>query len=131
MSRIRYEIFGTVAEVISFDPKPDTMLEIILPKDADGFLSIDGVVVRLNLGIAHYDLRYISDGEHTPHLILGGGRITLPKIKKCGKLISLCECDADYIRSTSIRERRLSRRVAELEEEIEKLKACIYGTKIL
>ncbi|MBQ7387363.1 MAG: hypothetical protein IJW03_04260 [Clostridia bacterium] len=131
MSKIKYEIFDTDAEVVAFDQKYDASLELILPADCDGFLSIDGVVVRLNGGIAHYDLRYIADGEHTPHLVLGRGRIILPKIKKCGKLISLCECDSEYIRGTSIRERRLARRVRELEDEIEQLKRCIYGTKIL
>lgn len=131
MSKIRYEIFDTDAEAVSFEQTGDGVLLINLPADYEGFLSIDGVVKRLISGTASYDLRYIADGEHTPHLILRHGRIILPKIKKCGKIISLSECDSEYIRSSSIRERRLAARVKALEEEINQLKKCIYGTKIL
>ncbi len=131
MSRIKYEIFDKAAEVIGFEEDSDAVLELVLPSDYDGFLSIDNVVVRLEGGIARYDLRYIPDGEHTPSLILGRGRIILPRIKKSGRLIALCECDSDYIRDSSVRERHLAMRVKELEVEIEKLKTCIYGTKIL
>ena len=131
MSRIKYEIFDTEAEVISFDANGDTALELILPRELDGFISIDGVVTRLTDGVARYDLRYIADGEYAPQLVLRRGRIVLPKLKKCGRVISLSECDGDYMRSTSIRERRLAARVKALEEEIELLKKCIYGTKIL
>jgi hypothetical protein len=131
MSKIKYELFDTEAEIVSFEKNSDPTLDILLPADCDGFISIDGVVVRLNQGAASYDLRYIADGEHVPHLVLRRGRILLPKIKKCGRLISLPDCDSEYIRSTSIRERRLAARVNALEEEIELLKKCIYGTKIL
>jgi hypothetical protein len=131
MSKIKYEIFDAEAEVVSFEKNGDTTLDIVLPADCDGFVSIDGVVVRLERGVASYDLRYIADGEHVPHLVLRRGRILLPKIKKCGRLITLAECDSEYVRSTSIRERRLAARVNALEEEIELIKKCIYGTKLL
>lgn len=131
MSKIKYEIFGTDAEVVSFEQNGDGTLLISLPDEYNGFISVNGALAQLTNGTARYDLRYIEDGEHTPHLVLRHGRIALPKIKKLGRVITLAECDSEYIRSSSIRERRLAARVKVLEEEINQLKKCIYGTKIL
>lgn len=131
MSKIKYEIFDGECEAIKSEQDASDMLELVFSESLDGFVSLDGVVVRLTDGKARVDLRYVSDGEYTPHVILKNARLTLPKIKKLGRHIALTECDAEYARRTSIRERRLNRRVSELERELELIKACIYGTKIL
>ena len=130
MSKIKYELFGGECEAVGYESDGTGVLDLKLPEECDGFISLDGVAVRLCRGEARVDLRYVSDGEHVPHVILRSGRIALPKIKKCGNSIALAECDADFIRRTSIRERRLAARVNALEEEIELLKKRIYGTKI-
>lgn len=131
MSKIKYEIFDGECEALKHEQDASDILELVFSEQLDGFISLDGVVVRLTDGRARVDLRYVSDGEYTPYVILKNARLALPKIKKLGRHITLTECDADYARRTSIRERRLSRRVSELEKEIEQLKACIYGTKII
>lgn len=131
MSKIKYEIFDGNAEVTSFVCENDNKLEFVFPASCEGFLSIDGVVVRVSSGIGEFDIRYVSDGEFTPYLVMPHGRIALPKIKKSGRRISLCECSSEYIRGISLREYLLAERVKALEVEIERLKRCIYGTKIL
>ena len=131
MSRIKYEFFDGTAEVVSFNITGDNTITFIFPDSTEGFLSIDGVVVKVSAGIGEFDMRYVADGEFVPYLVMKHGRIALPKIRKAGRLLSLAECDSDYIRSISLREHLLAERVKALEVEIEALKKCIYGTKIL
>lgn len=131
MSKIKYQFFDGNAEIVSFIQSSDNTVHFIFPESCDGFLSIDGVVVKVVGGVCEFDLRYIGDGEFTPYLVMQHGRINLPKIRKCGRELSLIECDSEYIRNISLREYLLAERVKALEVEIERLKECVFGTKIL
>ena len=131
MSRVKYEFFGTDAEISAFTADGDGRLTLCFPAGTEGYLSIDGVVVRITDAMAHLDLRYVSDGEFRPILVLGHGRISLPPLKKAGKHVMICDPGADYIRDLSLRERRLSERVSELEDELRRIRESIYGRTIL
>ena len=130
MSRIKYEFFDGEAEVVSYKDDGTYIAEFVFPKSCEGFLSIDSVVVRVSEGCAQFDMRYIKDGEYTPSLVQKHGRILLPKIQKMGKALLLCECNDEYVRGVSLRERRLEARVKELEEEIAKLRKSVFGSTI-
>ena len=131
MSKVKYEFFGTDAEISAFTPDGDGRLTLCFPAGTEGYLSIDGVVVKITDATAHLDLRYVSDGEFRPILVLRHGRISLPTLKKAGKHVKICDPTPDYIRELSLRERRLSERVSELEAELCRIHESIYGRTIL
>ncbi len=131
MNKIKYEIFEGDAEVTAFSQGKKPYVEFSFTEPYDGFISIDEIVAEVTGGVALLDLRLIPDGEFCPVLILQRGRIVLPKVKKSAKRFCLCDCEADYIRKISLRERRLSERVEILERELEELKKSVYGTKII
>ena len=130
MSEIRYEIFDGEAEVVGFCSDGGRELTFRIEGSGDGFVSTDDVAARLKDGVASIDSRLISDGEHTPMLILKDRRIPLPGIKKSGSRVTLARCDEDYVRAVSLRAHRLTRRVKELEQTIESLCERVYGTTV-
>ena len=130
MSKIKYEFFDGEAEICAFKEDGTNIAEFIFPEGCEGFLSIDSVVVKVNSGRAEFDLRYLEDGAYSPALVRKNGRIILPKIKKAGKTLSICEHTDEYVRGVSLRERRLAERVKQLEEEIALLRKSVFGTTI-
>ncbi len=118
MSKIRYEIFGNDAEILEFTSDDESRLELLFSEKYEGLLSIDGIAARVSEGKCSFDMRLIDAGCFTPVLITKNKVIKLPEIKKSGKRVSLSECSDDYTRSISLRERRLSSRVAALEKEL-------------
>ena len=111
MSKIKYEFFGTDAEIASFSGNNDGRLSLCFPTGTIGYVTIDGVVIKVTDGTASVDLRYVSDGELRPILVTEHSRISLPPLKKAGKCVALCDPDADHIRALSLRERRLETRL--------------------
>ena len=130
MNKIKIEIFGKEAELLSFESDSSDGLAISFTEKYDGFISIDGVTQRVAGGEAVFDLRLISAGEFAPILILKDKTVSLPKIVKNGKRVRLGECDSNFIRRISLRERRLATRVRELEQEIAKLSKSVYENTI-
>ena len=118
MSKIRYELFGKEAEVISFTPSEGQLLDISFTENYEGLLSIDGVVSRVKDGYCQFDIRYIDEGEYTPLLVTKEDIIKLPCIKKNAKSVTLSKCADEYTRGVSLRERRLEERVSELEKQL-------------
>ena len=130
MSKVKYEIFGKEAEVVSFTPGEGQIFEISFTEDYEGLLSIDGVVSRVTNGYCHFDIRYVEEGEYTPLLVTKEDIIKLPCIKKCAKSVILSGCADEYTRRVSLRERRLEERVTELEKQLSSLTARINDTTI-
>ncbi len=130
MAKIGYKLFDGEVEVTRFDPEGGRELTIRIEGCEDGFISIDDVATRLKCGVAAMDIRLISDGEFTPALILKNARLPLPRIRKSGSSVTLSYCDEEYVRGVSLRGRELQKKVSELEESIEALKARVYGTTI-
>ena len=131
MSRIKYEFFGEDAEISALSESGDGRLTLCFPEGTDGYISIDDTVVKITNSTALVDLKYVDDGEFRPILVAERCRISLPPLKKAGKTVSACAPDSDYIRSLSLRERRLEKRVCELADEIHRLRTSVYGSKIL
>lgn len=130
MNKIKIELFEGDAEILSFESDGSDAVKFSFTESYNGFLSIDSIVSHVVEGECTVDLRLISSGEFAPILILEGGSINLPGIVKVGKKLRLSECDPDFIRRISIRERRLAKRVKTLESEVEKLKESIYKNTI-
>ena len=130
MSKIRIECFGGEAELLSFESDGNYIADISFSEAYDGFISIENILTRVSRGVCALDTRLISDGEYEPTLILEHGTVKLPRLKKCAKLLRPAECDSDYVRRISLRERRLTERVKTLEAEILKISKSVFGTTI-
>ena len=130
MSKIKLERFGDECELIGFDKCEDGYITFLFIELTDGFISIGHVVSRVVSGVCRFDARLIPNGVHEPRLILTDRVILLPKIIKSAHSVVAADCDSEYVREISLRERRLSERVKELESEIEKLRERIYGSRI-
>ena len=131
MSKIRYELFGSNAEISAFSSDDSGKLTMFFPDIRDGFLSLDGMAVRISDGVAVIDMRYVSDCEFRPTLIQENEKIDLPPLKKVGRCVQICAPGTDYIHALSLRERKLSKRVDALEREIAHIRESIYGKTIL
>ena len=131
MAKITYEIFDSEAEITEFIPDSGVTLELFVKDRSEGFITFGHHTLRLTGGRASIDVRLLDDGSFTPVLIEKSSRTPLPSVIKQGKRISVSYCDEDFVRALSIRERRLCRRVKELEEAIAALKGSVYGSTIL
>ncbi len=130
MNKIKIELFEKDAEVLAFASDSSDGISFSFTEDIDGFLSIDNITQHVTRGECVFDLRLLPSGEYTPLLIEKDKTVTLPKIVKNGKKIRLGECDSDFVRRISLRERRLAKRVLGLEGEIEKLSKSVYQNTI-
>ena len=73
----------------------------------------------------------IENGSYEPVLILQSKVVRLPRITKSGRKLKPFECTDEFVRSISLRERRLALRVVALEKELKELSSKIYDTTIL
>ena len=128
MSKIKYELFGCDAEISAFETDAATELLLDFGRSLEGLVSIENVVSRVTGGVCRFDSRLVDQGEHTPMLILKDKVITLPGIVKAGGKMRPALCTDEYTRNVSIRERRLSLRVEELEKAIKLLENKITRT---
>ena len=128
MSKIKYELFGKDAEIISFESDCEICLLLDFGKPLEGLVSVEDVVSRVNNGICSFDIRLIDQGEHQPMLILKDQVILLPGIVKSGTKICPAFCSDEYTRDVSIRERKLSLRVDALEKTLKILENKITRT---
>lgn len=130
MSKITIELFDNDAEAVEFEYTAGRLFEIRFNKALEGLVSIDGIVSRVSDGVCLYDTGFIEEGEHSPVLLIGNKIIKLPEIKKAAGRILLSKCSDEYVRSASLRERRLAARVKELEKRLEQLMGKLDGTTI-
>ena len=131
MNRISYEIFKEDAEITFFEGASDEIAEFSFSEVEEGLLSIGGIVARVSGGKCRLDLRLIENGSYEPVLILQSKVVRLPRITKSGRKLKPFECTDEFVRSISLRERRLALRVVALEKELKELSSKIYDTTIL
>ena len=131
MNEIAIEIFGSEAELLSSECGNRGALRLAFTGINEGFVSIDGVVCPVKEGKCIFDTRLISRGVHEPRLIMKGSSVPLPKIVKGRDTVSPAEHSADYVRSISLRERRLEARVGELEAKISEISNAIYRNTVI
>ena len=131
MNKLYIELYGTEAELISFEKGQSHMLEFSFADAYDGFITAGGITARVCEGRCVMDIRLMDDGETTPVLICKNSRIPLPKITKLGSAVTPAGVSSDYIRAISLRERKLREIVKRLEEEIEKISRSVYGVTVI
>ena len=130
MSKIAIELFDKDAEAVGFEHTEGRLLEIRFNEKLEGLVSIDGIVSRVSEGICLFDTRLIDEGEYSPFLLTEKMSVRLPTIKKTARRVLLSECSDEYVRSASLRERRLAARVSELEKRLEQIMSRLDGTTI-
>ncbi len=130
MSKIKYEIFDTDAEVIEFADGKSDALEISFTEKTEGLISLSGSVTRLTDGRCTVDTGRLAVGTHTPILVKENGVIKLPSLVKSERSLTLSSYGDGNIRDLSIRERRLSSRVDMLEKRLSELEKKLDTTTI-
>jgi len=131
MSRIRYEIFGKEGEILFYDALINEAVEISFTKEYEGLLSVGSIVVKLSGGSCRIDKKLLPEGEYEPILVTKNFISKLPGFIKEAKGIRPLKCKDEYIRSASVRTRRLEERIEKLEETILHLNERINGTTII
>lgn len=130
MSKIRIELFGNEAELISFKQDGGDSLVMEFGEEYDGYLSIGKLTARIKGATCALDTRRLADGEYTPRLILTDMTVDLPRIKKYCGIITPPDPELPYVHKLSLRERRLSSRVAELEKKVEEITEKVWGSSL-
>ena len=130
MSKINLELFGRDPELISFEYKRDGTLVFEFTEDQDGYICLGKRTARIKGKSCAIDVRDLECGEHTPRLILEDMTVDLVKIQNENGAIHPKEHEIGEIGELSLRERRLARRVEELEDRLEILEKKVFGTSI-
>ena len=130
MSKISLELFGRDCEIVSFEYKKNSMLLFEFTEELDGYILLGRHTARLKGRGCAVDVRDLEDGEHIPRLILEDATVDLPKIKNENGIIIPTERGIAEIGDISLRERRLCRRVNELEARLDELSKKVFGAKI-
>ncbi|MBO5907175.1 MAG: hypothetical protein J6Q85_03380 [Clostridia bacterium] len=130
MSKIVIDFFDGEAEIVDLTADGKSTLELVFPREIDGFVSINMIAARIKDGRCFIDGRLFDSGKYTPELIREGVRRPLPPIVKNSEGFFAAECTSEYVRKLSIRERALEKRVSELEEKMEKIYKSVYGELI-
>lgn len=130
MSKIKIECFENEAELVSFTQDGERTVQLDLSGEYDGYISIGRLTARVKGAVCAIDIRSLEDGEYTPHLILQGRTVDLPRIKKQFGIITPIEPELPYAMAISLRERKLAERVTRLEERLEELITKVEGTRL-
>lgn len=130
MSKITIECFDRSAEIVSFESDREPMLVFEFTSEYDGYIALGEATARIKGARCTLDLRKINDGEYTPHLILSDKTVDLPRLKKEFGALALTEPPLNEINSLSLRERRLNKRVTELEKQMEEISKKVYGSSL-
>ena len=130
MSKINLELFGRNSEILSFEYKKENYLRFEFTEDICGYINLGRVTARLIDGKCAVDVQNLECGDHIPRLILTDMTIDLPAIRNENGAIYPREHNLQEIGELSLRERRLCRRVNELEKRLEEISKKVFGSKI-
>jgi len=130
MNKFSIGIFDGEAELLDYNGGSGNEAEISFSEPYDGFITFGCITARVKDGKSTIDVRLLDDGECVPELILKESRHKLPRLVKRSRILEPADPDSNFIRRVSLRERRLSERVAELEAQIEKISKSVYGTPL-
>ena len=130
MGKINLELFGRDCEILSYEYKKADFLRFEFTEELSGYIQLGKSTARLNGKACDVDVRELSPGEHTPRLILEGMTIDLPRLKNEYGSIYPLEHTVEEIGELSLRERRLCRRVNELEARLKEISEKVFGTTI-
>ena len=130
MGKISLELFDKCCEIISFEYKKDYVLVFRFDRELDGYVHLGNHATRLKGRSCAVDIRDLAEGEHIPRLILEDMTIDLPRITNKNGIIAPKEHQTEEIGDVSLRERRLCRRVDELEARLDEITKKVFGSKI-
>ena len=130
MSKICLELFDKNCEITSFEYKNDNSLLFEFTEKLEGYIKLGSQASRFSGKCCRVNLEGLAEGEYVTHLILENETVNLPKIKnECGVIIPTEHTVAE-IGDLSLRERRLCKRVSELEKKLEEISKKVYGSTI-
>ena len=130
MSSLKVAIFDNVCEVLSFKSDDSPVFSIECDKTLNGYLGIGDLTCELTDGRACLNIRPLSDGKYLPKIVTKCFELALPGLTKRYNTITLAECDSDFVRELSLRERKLEAEVTEIKEKLLALSESVYGAKI-
>lgn len=130
MSRIKYRIYGEIAEVLSYASTPTGELELEFDDCLTGYVKMGERTESLKGGKCRFMASKLPLEEYNPLLILQDKQIALPPIVRKGVSFYLLPPDEEYIRSLSLRTMALEQRVRELEDFAGEMRKKVYGTTI-
>ena len=130
MSKISLELFGRDCEVTAFEYMKDGMLVFEFAEELDGYIQLGRHAVRFKGKKCAVNVRDLEGGEHIPRLILTDATVDLPRLVNENGAIYPAECSVSEIGGLSLRERRLCRRVNELEARLDEISKKVFGTTI-
>lgn len=130
MSKISLELFGRDCELTAFEYKKESVLVFEFTEALDGYIQLGSHAARFTGRECAVNLAGLAEGEHIPRLILEDATLDLPKIKNEGGVILPAEHTLSEIGGISLRERRLCRRVDELEERLNEISKKVFGATI-
>ena len=130
MGKIILELFDREPEIISYEYKKEDFLCFEFTEKLSGYVQLDKRIEKLNGNSCLIDVRELPVGEHTPRLILEDITLDLPSLINENGAIYPSPHTLEEIGCLSLRERRLCRRVNELEERLTKIENKVFGTSI-
>ena len=130
MGKINLELFGRDCEILSYEYKKADFLRFEFTEELSGYIQLGKSTARINGKTCDVDVRELPAGEHTPRLILEDMTIDLPRLKNEYGSIYPLKHTVEEIGELSLRERRLCRRVNELEARLEEISEKVFGTTI-
>ena len=130
MGKLKLEIFGRSCEIISFQYEKDSAFCFEFTEAYDGYIQLGKTMGRLKNGNCAVDIRNLECGEHIPRLILEDMTLDLPTIVNENGAVYPKEHSVSEIGEISLRERRLCRRVNELEARLDEITKKVFGTSI-
>lgn len=130
MSKISLELFGRDCEITAFEYTKNCMLVFEFTEAIDGYIQLGAHVAKFRGKECAVSLLNLNDGEHTPRLILMDSTVDLPVIIYENGVIYPKEHATKEIGELSLRERRLCRRVNELEERLDEISKKVFGSTI-
>ena len=129
-TEIAFGIFGDECEISSYKNRGTQSLLFLFDTDLNGYITVDNLVVTVRDGKGRFDARLLSRGDYEPKLIVDGRVISLPSIRKTERGVFPMPPDDGYIRSLSLRELELRKKVEALEGAINGLCDKVYGKTI-
>ncbi len=130
MSRIKYRLYDTVAEIIAYTDSSGEALELEFDGEAKGYVKLGDRTAALKDGKCCFKTAELREEEYRPFLVIEGASIALPAIVRNGMRFSPLPPDEEYIRNLSLRTLALQKRVKELEAFAEEIRKKVYGTTI-
>lgn len=130
MIKITIEHFASSAEVISYEKTADGFIEYLFKPCCDGFISIMDESYKVKGGVCVIEASKLKDTEIFPTLILPECKIPLPALSCEDDGYKIKAYDGDYLRKLSLNQLRMTKRLCQLEEKVDKLSKKVYNTTI-